>query len=55
VGGGAIGLISPRTGFRFEIRRFRSIENTPSELTAETSARLAFWRATVGVVIRLAH
>jgi len=55
VGGGALGLISPRTGFRFEIRHFRSLENTPNVLTAETSARLGFWRATVGVVIRLAH
>lgn len=55
VGGGALGLISPRTGFRFEIRHFRSLDNTPNELTAETSARLSFWRATVGVVIRLSH
>jgi hypothetical protein len=55
IGGGAIGLISPRTGFRFEIRHFRSLESTPNELTAETSARLSFWRATVGVVIRLAQ
>jgi len=55
VGGGAIGFINPRTGFRFEIRHFRSLESTPNELTAETSARLSFWRATVGVVIRLAQ
>ncbi len=27
VGGGAIGLISPSTGFRFEIRHFRSVQN----------------------------
>jgi len=55
VGGGAIGLISPRTGFRFEIRHFRSIENAPNVLTAEQSARLSFWRATVGVVIRVSE
>jgi hypothetical protein len=54
-GGGAIGLISPRTGFRFEIRHFRSLGNSSNELTGESSARLSFWRATVGVVIRLAH
>ena len=54
VGGGAIGLISPRTGFRFEIRHFRSIQAVPNALTGEDSARLSFWRATVGVVIRLA-
>ena len=55
VGGGAIGLISPRTGFRFEIRHFRSVENAPNALTGEDSARLRFWRATVGVVIRVAN
>lgn len=55
VGGGAIGLISPRTGFRFEIRHFRSAQNAPSPLTGEPSARLSFWRATVGVVIRVAN
>jgi len=55
VGGGAIGLIGPRTGFRFEIRHFRSVENAPNVLTAEQSARLSFWRATVGVVIRVSE
>lgn len=55
VGGGAIGLISPRTGFRFEIRHFRSTDNSANVLTGEESARLSFWRATVGVVIRLAN
>ena len=55
VGGGAIGLISPRTGFRFEIRHFRSVQNTQSDLTGESSARLSFWRATIGVVIRVAN
>jgi len=54
-GGGAIGLISPRTGFRFEIRHFRSLQNRPNELTGESGARLGFWRATVGVVIRVAN
>jgi hypothetical protein len=54
VGGGAIGLISPRTGFRFEIRHFQSIHDAPSALTGENGPRLSFWRATVGVVIRLA-
>ena len=55
VGGGAIGMISPRTGLRFEIRHFRSVENAPNVLTGEDSARLSFWRATVGVVIRVAN
>jgi opacity protein-like surface antigen len=55
VGGGAIGLISPRTGFRFEIRHFRSVQNALNALTGESSARLSFWRATIGVVIRIAN
>jgi hypothetical protein len=55
VGGGAIGLISPRTGFRFELRHFWTLKNAPNELTGENGTRLSFWRATVGVVIRLAN
>jgi hypothetical protein len=55
VGGGAIGLISQRTGFRFEIRHFRSVQNAPNALTGEDGPRLSFWRATVGVVIRMAN
>jgi hypothetical protein len=51
VGGGAIGLISPRTGFRFEIRQFRSLHNGVT-LSGVDSARLSFWRATIGVIIR---
>jgi opacity protein-like surface antigen len=54
LGGGAIGLISARTGFRFEIRHFRSVHNAPNALTGEDGPRLGFWRATVGVVIRVA-
>jgi hypothetical protein len=52
LGGGAVGLISPRTGFRFEIRQFRSLERERDLLTTETKSRLTFWRATVGVVVR---
>jgi hypothetical protein len=55
LGGGAIGLISPRSGFRFELRHLRSLKNSPSELTGENGARLSFWRATVGVIVRLSN
>jgi opacity protein-like surface antigen len=55
VGGGAIGLISPRAGFRFEIRHFRTVDNADNLLTGENSPKLSFWRATVGVVIRVAN
>lgn len=54
VGGGAIGLISPRTGFRFEVRQFRSVKKEVNALTGVPSSRLSFWRASVGVVLRFA-
>jgi len=52
IGGGALGFISPRTGFRFEVRQFRSLQDYPNPLTAVRGAKLSFWRATVGVLIR---
>ena len=52
IGGGAIGFISPRTGVRFEVRHFRSLDRDLNLLTAEPDSQLSFWRATVGVVIR---
>jgi hypothetical protein len=55
LGGGAIGLITPRTGFRFDIRQFRSLSNGTNALTGLESARLSFWRATVGVTVRFAN
>ena len=51
-GGGAIGFLSPRTGVRFEIRHFRSLERDEDLFTGETQSLLSFWRATVGVVIK---
>lgn len=52
LGGGAIGLITPRTGFRFDLRHFRSLSPDPSAETTSGIARLSFWRATAGVIIR---
>jgi hypothetical protein len=52
IGGGAVGFISPRTGFRFELRHFRSLERDTDLFTGERESLLSFWRATVGVVIR---
>ena len=52
VGGGAIGFISPRTGLRFELRHFRSLERDTNPLTGERQSLLSFWRATVAVVIQ---
>lgn len=52
IGGGAVGFVTPRTGFRFEVRHFRSLERDTDRFTGETQSLLSFWRATVGVVIR---
>jgi hypothetical protein len=52
LGAGAIGFLSPRTGVRFELRHFRTLEREVNEATGEMRTRLSFWRATVGVVIR---
>jgi hypothetical protein len=52
VGGGAIGFLSPRTGVRFELRHFRTLDRDVNDATGELRTRLSFWRATVGVVIR---
>jgi opacity protein-like surface antigen len=55
VGGGAIGLLSPRTGFRFEIRQFRALKNGTNGLTGRETTRLSFWRASVGLTFRFAR
>jgi opacity protein-like surface antigen len=52
VGAGAIGFLSPRTGVRFELRHFRTLDRDVNDATGELRTRLSFWRATVGVVIR---
>lgn len=52
VGAGAIGFLTPRTGVRFELRHFRTLDRDINEATGELRTRLSFWRATVGVVIR---
>jgi len=52
IGAGAIGLLSPRTGVRFELRHFRTFGRDLNEATGEPEVRLSFWRATIGVLIR---
>ena len=52
IGGGAIGFLSPRTGLRFELRHFRTLEDATNPANGEVSTRLSFWRFTVGVVVR---
>ena len=53
LGGGAIGMLSNRTGLRFDIRQYRNLRPDGSAMTTSgRSTRISFWRATVGVVIR---
>lgn len=51
-GGGVVGFITPRTGLRFEVRHFRSLEHEEDVFTQESQSLLSFWRVTGGVVIR---
>jgi hypothetical protein len=51
IGGGAVGFLSNRTGLRFDLRYFR-LQPKEFELAVENTARLSFWTASVGVVIR---
>jgi len=51
IGGGAIGMVSPRAGARFELRHFKNITND-SEAESIGGTRLSFWRLTAGLVLR---
>lgn len=51
IGGGAIGMLSPRAGARFELRRFRNLTNDPGAVTIG-GTKLSFWRLTAGLVLR---
>jgi hypothetical protein len=51
-GGGVVGFVTPRTGLRFEVRHFRSLEHEEDFLTHESQSLLSFWRVTGGVVIK---
>jgi hypothetical protein len=52
IGGGAIGMLTPRTGARFELRHFKAASGANGPLAREGLSRLSFWRASVGVVLR---
>jgi hypothetical protein len=52
LGGGALGLISDRTGVRFDLRQIRTVGRARNELTGVLGTRLSFWRASVGVSFR---
>jgi hypothetical protein len=53
LGGGAIGLLSRRTGIRFDLRHVKSIRGNAETLTGiDERARLSYWRASVGLILR---
>jgi opacity protein-like surface antigen len=52
VGGGALGMVSARTGLRFDMRHIRTLSRGANQLTGERASKLSFWRATVGVTFR---
>jgi hypothetical protein len=51
LGGGAIGMVTPRSGFRFDVRQFRNLSPDSAASTTSGSTRLSFWRASVGLVL----
>lgn len=53
LGGGAIGFVSRRTGYRFDLRHVRSLSREADPLTTERGSPLTFWRLTIGVVVRV--
>jgi len=51
LGGGVIGMITPFTGVRFDLRQFRNLSPDGSATTTSGSTRLSFWRDSAGFVI----
>jgi len=52
VGGGVIGMLSRRTGVRWDLRYLRGIGSAEGGGTLTGGAKLTYWRASMGVVIR---
>jgi hypothetical protein len=52
LGVGAIGFVSDTTGLRFDLRYFKSVSSADISETTLESARIGFWRATIGLVFR---
>lgn len=54
VGGGAIGFVSPSTGYRFDLRYVGSLSREEDRLLAGARrSKLSFWRLSIGVVIAI--
>jgi len=52
VGGGAVGVLTPRTSMRFDLRYFKSVSNGDAENVVVAGPGISFWRASVGLAIR---
>ncbi len=52
LGAGAIGMVSERTGVRFDLRHIKAASGADGPLARPGLSRLSFWRATLGVVLR---
>jgi hypothetical protein len=52
IGGGAIGMVSPRAGARFELRHFKNLTNDAAGAVTIGGTKLSFWRLTAAVVLR---
>ncbi|MEZ5289942.1 MAG: outer membrane beta-barrel protein [Vicinamibacterales bacterium] len=52
LGAGAVGFVSDVVGLRFDVRYLKSISSADVSEVSGDSARLRFWRATVGLVFR---
>lgn len=52
-GGGATGFVNERLGVNWDVRYFRSVGGKEGTGLAIGRERLSFWRASMGVVIRL--
>ena len=53
IGGGAIGMLSERSGVRFDLRYYKSFSsNTQDDPVVFGGPRLSFWRASAALVLR---
>jgi hypothetical protein len=52
IGGGAIGFVNRRAGFRFDVRRFNSLTHETPIRPLFGGSQLSFWRLSVGVIVR---
>lgn len=52
VGGGAVGVLTPRTSVRFDLRFFKSVTKSEPQNVVVAGTGISFWRASVGLAIR---